>query len=54
MRGIGEGCFVFSLHRPQILGFRKETDVLQLICSFSLIAIGILEDEDQSPRFWLV
>ena len=33
------------------LGFRdrKETDVLQLICSVSLIAktIGILEDDDE-------
>ena len=31
------------------MGFRdrKETDVLQLICSVSLIAIGILEDDDE-------
>jgi hypothetical protein len=36
------------------LGFRdrKETDVLQLICSVSLIdeTIGILEDEDDSSN----
>ena len=37
------------------LGFRdrKETDVLQLICSVSLIAkrsVGILEDEDDDEH----
>ena len=29
---------------------RKETDVLQLICSVSLIANGILEDEDDDEH----